>query len=164
MGLKENKVYPRWRALVGTDGKLYIKDRETFDKHLIPYIAKEVDVIVKDPVSDRSRQEEKYYHAVVCARVGEALSITRREAHEFLARMFLTVEEKTELPDKRTLRYTRVMSTTELGDKRYDHYVFKECVPWASLPTPEEGEELDHEHGLGIYIPLPNEVDYEQYI
>lgn len=164
MGLKENKIYPKWRADVGEDCKLYIRDRQTFDRHLIPYIGKEVNVIVKDPVKDRSRQEEKYYHAVVCRMVGETLSISRQEAHRLMAELFLKTEEKEKLPDGRTIRYVRVMSTTELGDKRYDEYVFKECVPWAALPAPEEGEELDTEHGLGLYIPLPNEVDYEQYI
>lgn len=142
-------------------GKVIFEDRKAFDQHLVPYIGHDhMELIVRPARKERSRQEEKYYHGVVCQKVAEAMGITRMEAHKFLASMFLRMEEKVVLPGGKTIRYWRVMSTTELNDKRYDEYIFQEIIPWAALATADEG--LGPDSGLGLYIPLPNEVDYSQ--
>lgn len=57
-------------------------------------------------------------------------------------------------------RDVRVLSTTELSDIAYRDYWGK-CVQWAVLPTKDEGLGVDS--GLGLYIRLPNEVDFENY-
>lgn len=153
--LREKKIYPKWEAEV-KGNKVVFKDRETFDTHLVPYEGKPVHVIVKDVSKDRSRQEEKFYHAVVVRMVAEEMFITDEEAHQFLKKMFLTIEEKT----KGGYRYTRVLSTTELSDKAYRKY-WGDCIKWAAQPTLEDG--LNAQSGLSLYIPDPNSVDYENY-
>ena len=154
MALKENKIYPKWVVRI-LDGKVVFKDRENFDRHLIPFEEKEMHLILKHIHKERSRQEEKYYHAVVVRMVAGAMDISDQEAHEQLKKLFLTVEERSPLG----FRYTRVMSTTELSDKAYREF-WEKCVKWAALPTLEDG--LSQESGLELYVPLPNEIDYEQ--
>jgi len=119
-----------------------------------------VQVVVKKKSKYRSRKEEKYYHAVVCKYVAEALSITRDEAHKMLKRLHARTMEKSELPNGKSVRYKRVMSTTEMNENEYHEYVFERCIPWAALPTKDEG--LGADSGLELYIPLPDEVDVEE--
>ncbi len=117
---------------------------------------KTMHVIVKDIAKDRSRQEEKYYHAVVVRMVAEAMDIADQEAHELLKKMFLTVEEKTSTG----FRFRRVLSTTDLSDKAYRNY-WENIIRWAAQPTDDEG--LGPSSGLGLSIPYPNEMDYDHF-
>ena len=156
MSLKENKTTPKWAVRVDEKGRLAFYDPKGWENHKNTFRGKEADIILKKRVKQRSRAEEKYYYAVVVAMVAEEMGTSREAAHEFMANMFLRVEEMSPAG----FRYTRTMSTTELGNERYDHYIFKECVPWAALPTDEEIG-LSQESGLGLYLPLPNETDYE---
>ena len=155
MALKEKKIYPKWLVTI-KNNKVVFQDRETFDRHLIPMEGKQKHLIIKDIVKERSRQEEKYYRAVVVTMVAEAMDIPAHEAHELLKKMFLSVEEKSSAG----YRYTRIQSTTELSDKAYRAY-WGECIKWASLPTLEDG--IGPDSGLEMYIPLPNETDWENY-
>lgn len=135
------------------DNKVVFQDRDSFNKHLIPYEGKAMQLIVKHVVKERSRQEEKFYHAVVVRMVAEAMDISDQEAHEFLKKMFLTVEDKSPAG----YRYTHVLSTTDLSDRAYREY-WEKCIKWAAQPTLDG---LTFDSGLGLYIPMPNEVDYE---
>ena len=153
MNLKENRIYPKWHVSI-IDGKVVFKDRENFDRHLIPYEGKAMHLIVKDVHKERSRQEEKYYHAVVVRMVAGAMDIPDQEAHALLKGLFLRVEEKGKYG-----RYERTMSTTELSDRAYREY-WEKCVKWAALPTEPEG--LGPSSGLSLYIPAPNEVSYQE--
>lgn len=150
--MKESHIYPLWPVKI-TGGHVEFEDRAAFYEHLIPYEGKEMALILKRRVKDRSRQEEKYYHAVVVRMVAEEMDTTREDAHDFLRKMFLTTEEK-----QGKYRYVRVMSTTELSDGAYRDY-WEKCVRWAALPTYDDG--LSEDSGLNLYIPYPNEVSYE---
>lgn len=156
--LKDKTIYPAWECAV-YNGKVVIKEREAFDKHLIPYEGKENLVLtLKRKVKARSRQEEKFYHAVVVRMVASNMDITDQEAHDMLKRLLLKTEERVKLADGRVVRYERVVSTTELGDKAYREY-WENCIRWAALPTKEDG--LGPDSGLGLYIPYPNEADWD---
>jgi hypothetical protein len=156
--LKDKEIVPAWDILI-IDNDVVIKDREAFQKHLIPLEGREnYQLIIKRKVKGRSRQEEKFYHAVPVKFVAEAMDITRDEAHEFLKALLLKVEESILLPDGSAVRYERIMSTTELGDKAYREY-WEDVIRWAALPTDDNG--LSRTSGLGIYIPMPNEVEWQ---
>ena len=146
-------IYPKWKVKV-ENRVVVFQDREAFDMHLVPLEGKEMHLILKRITKDRSRQEEKFYHAVVVRMVAEEMSIVDQEAHELLKKMFLVTEART----PSGLRYNRVLSTTELNDRAYRKF-WEDCIRWAALPTKEEG--LNPDSGLGLYIPYPNEVDYE---
>lgn len=153
-------IYPTFKSRVSEDGKVLIEDRERFDKHARNYAGNEnMAIILKPYRKPRSRQEEKYYHAVPKVMVAEAMDIEPEEAHEFLCKLFLTVEEKAVVNGKE-VRYTRTKSTTELDDKQYREF-WQRVIKWASLPTQDYG--LDVNSGLELYIPEPNEADYEDY-
>ncbi|MES2216657.1 MAG: hypothetical protein V4481_05185 [Patescibacteria group bacterium] len=155
MSKVEAKIWPKFPVTISEKGEVLFHDKDAWDSFKVPFHGKEMDIILKNRVKERSRQEEKYYWAVVVRMVAEEMSVSRQEAHNTMASIFLTVEEKSPAG----FRYKRVLSTTELSDKRYDEYIFKECVPWASLPTGDDG--LNADSGLDIYLPLPNEIDYE---
>lgn len=155
---RDKTIYPAWDCGV-YNGRVVIKDREVFDKHLIPLEGKDnLQLILKRKVKSRSRQEEKFYHAVVVRMVASHMDITDQEAHEMLKKMFLRTEERTLMVNGKAVRYERTMSTTELGDKAYREY-WENCIKWASLPTQEDG--LGPNSGLGLYIPYPNEADWD---
>jgi len=160
--LKERKFYPKFKATV-IDGKMILADRRNFDRYIMTLEGKKLDVTVKPEVKERSRQEEKFYRAVVVKMVAEAMTVEEQEAHDFLRGLFLTTEESKEVETpkgKKTIRYTRVLNTTELSDKAYREY-WEKCIDWAALPTKDDG--LGVTSGLSLYVPLPNEVDYANY-
>jgi len=153
-------IYPTWPATIDSRGQIIIKDRQKFDNFASLYAGKEnMGITLKPFRKSRSRQEEKYYHAVPKMLIAEAMDIEPEQAHEFLCKMFLTVEESTVI-DGNKVRYTRTRSTTELDDKQYRDY-WTRVNRWASLPTGDDGLDLDS--GLGLYIPDPNEADWESY-
>lgn len=156
MSKKEAKTWPKWPVQIDHKGRIAFRNPADWEAFKVPFYGQEMDIILKKRVKDRSRQEERYYYGVVVPYVAEAMGVSREAAHDFMAELFLKVEEKT----TSGIRYERVMSTTELGDARYDQYVFKECVPWAARPT-DEDTGLTQESGLSLWIPLPNECDYE---
>lgn len=155
MSLKERKFYPKFTGKVER-GKLYFQNREMFDRYLIPLEGKDIEIIVKPKSKHRSRQEEKFYHAVVVRMVADAMELMDEEAHQFLKSLFLRQEECSVTG----FRYERILSTTELEAKAYREY-WEQCIRWAALPTDDEG--LSQTSGLGLYIPYPNEVDYTFY-
>jgi hypothetical protein len=155
MALKEKEFYVKHHIEIDENGVIRFEDKEKWEQNKANFAGKKADLILKKQIKDRSRQEEKYFHGVVCKMVAEEMGIAPQEAKEFLKELFL----KEELTSPEGFRYERTMSTTELSDDRYRKFVFEECVRWAALPTGDDG--LDVSSGLNIYIPEPNEIDYE---
>ena len=154
--LKERKFYPIFKA-TATGGRLYFENDGDLAKYLLQFIpGKTLDITIKPEMAHRSRQEEKFYHAVVVRLIAEAMSIGDQEAHEFLKGLFLKTEERT--PGGH--RFERVLSTTELTDTAYREY-WQKCQRWAGLATNPAG--LSEDSGLELFIPDPNSVDYESY-
>ena len=95
-------------------GSIVIEDKDRWEQCKIPFYGKKVDIIIKPRIKDRSRQEEKYFHGVVCKMIAEEMGIAPQEAKDFLKKMFLREEVKS--PEG--FRYERTISTTELDDKK----------------------------------------------
>lgn len=153
--MKEKKIYPKFTAQA-SGGRLYLENEAAFSNYLLGLNGKTVEVVVKIPHKHRSRQEEKFYHGVVVRLIAEAMSAEDQEAHDLLRGMFLKYEERTPAG----IRYERTLSTTELSDQAYREY-WEKCIRWAAQPTKISGLAIDS--GLGLYIPYPNECDYENY-
>lgn len=156
MKLKERKIHPKWKAQAN-GGILYVEREADFRDYLLSLQGKDLQVVVKKYVKSRSRQEEKFYHAVVVRMVAEAMSIDDNEAHYFLKSLFLTEEVRA---GNGKYRFKRTLSTTELDDKSYREY-WEKCIRWAALPTNPAG--LSEQSGLELYIPYPNECEWENY-
>lgn len=156
-GLKDRTIVPAWDVMI-IDNEVVIKDDDAFHKHLIPLEGREnLQLVIKREIKGRSRQEEKFYHAVPVKFVAEAMDITRDEAHKFLKNLILKTEESVVLADGQVVRYERVMSTTELSDAAYREY-WNDVIRWAALPTEDDG--LSRRSGLALFIPMPNEVEW----
>lgn len=94
-----------------------------------------------DPVykkTQRSNEQNRYYWGVVVAYIAEDSGYTPDETHDSLRHHFLTDHTNPEFP--------RVRSTTELDTMEFEYYL--ECCR-------RLGSEI-----YGLYIPLPNEVNY----
>lgn len=156
--MHEKKIYPKWRVVV-RGARIYHQDEGQFTNYLVNFDGKEAELIIKNISKRRSRQEEKYYHAVVVRMVADAMEVEDQEAHEFLKSLFLRYEESKQVNGK-TIRYERILSTTELDDKTYREYWGK-CVHWAALPM--SGAGLGISSGLELFIPMPNECSYDNY-
>lgn len=155
MELKEKTFNIKHHVKITDRGEIIFEDKERWESGKIPFLGKDADIILKKRIKDRSRQEEKYFHGVVCKMVGEEMGIAPQEAKEFLKNLFLRTQEVS----SEGFRYNRTMSTTELSDERYRQFVFDECVRWAALPTEDDG--LSISSGINLFIPEPNEIDYE---
>lgn len=153
------KIYPKWKVKIH-EGKVVFEQREQFDSHLIPYEGKIMSLVLKPYTKRRSRQEEKYYHAVVVRMIADEMGETDDNTHNLLRGLFLEREKSAVLENGEVIRYTRILSTTELNDKQYREY-WKQCVDWAAQPTKDTG--LAQDSGIKLYIPLPNETDYDDY-
>lgn len=151
---KEKTFWPNWPVKIDEGGRVSFPDKDQWENFKVPYRGKDMVLVLKRPTKDRSRQEEKYYHAVVVAMVAEEMDLGRQEAHEFLKRLFLRIEGKT----KSGIRYERILSTTELSDRQYREY-WEKCIMWAAQPTGDDG--LNESSGLELSIPMPNEIDYQ---
>ena len=96
------------------------------------------DPVYKKP--QRSGQQNRYYWGVVIDLISarDASGYTPDEAHDALRHHFLTDHTNPEFP--------RVRSTTELDTAEFEYYL--ECCRRLAAEI------------WGIYIPLPNEVDF----
>jgi hypothetical protein len=91
MAKKEATFVPKWAVTIGNGGKVTFIDQEGWEAYKRNFEGREGDIILKDKVKDRSRQEEKYFHAVVVKSVAEAMDITPDDAKSFLKELFLKV-------------------------------------------------------------------------
>jgi len=157
MGTKH--IYPVFKAEIDAQGKMVIINRERMGQFIRRYPGKTMGVTIKPYRKPRGRQEEKYYHAVPKMLVAEAMDLEPEEAHAFLCKLFLTIEEM-KIINGKEVRYTRVRGSSELDSVQYSDFN-RSIRMWASLPTGDNG--LNQTSGLELYIPEPNEADYENY-
>lgn len=156
--LKDKTITPTWNCGV-INNDVVVEDQKGFHNFLNKFEGKtNLQLVIKRKVKPRSRQEEKYYHSVVVRMVADAMSLEDEEAHDFLKKMFLRTEERHQLANGKIIRYERTGSTTDLGDAAYRQY-WQKIQRWAVKPTGPDG--LGPDSGLGLYIPDPNEADWE---
>ena len=123
-------------------GILKLADRNSFSVYLAKLEGKEVQVVVREPKSQRSLQQNRYYHGVVVAILSEHTGNSKLEMHNILRGLFLLdyiVFNGNEIPI--------VKSTTDLNTKEFEEYL-SEIRGWAS-----------QEDGIKCFIPEPNEVE-----
>jgi len=128
-----------------TDSGLHLHNRKRFDKEVLAFAGKDVEVMIHRPRSKRSGQQNRYYWGgvvpIVCRGLNDVgYRISEAETHEYLKASFLKdsiVNEKTGelLP--------MIGSTRKLTTVEFMEYI-QDIQRWAA-------------EFLGIEIPDPNE-------
>lgn len=116
-------------------GKLYFENREQFDYHLNS-LDGEVDIIVRKPRKQRSKQENAYYWAVIIKIVSRETGALPEDVHYEFKRRFLRIGG--------TEMFPILKSTTELNTLQAEDF-YSQCRMFAASE-------------LSIQIPSPNEV------
>ena len=124
------------------NGKVTFQDRERFDNHLLNYEGKTVVVTVREQKERRSLNLNSYYWAVIVKLLSEETGYNKDEMHEVLKSMFLRTKYQI-----KGIWIHSTKSTTKLTNEEMQAYI-EECKSFASTT-------------LGLYIPDPNEVEYE---
>jgi hypothetical protein len=124
------------------NGKITFQNREQFDKDLLNKEGKTVYITVREQKNRRSLNLNSYYWAVVVRLVSNDLGYDKEEAHEILKSMFLRTKYQI-----KGIWVDGMKSTTKLSNQEMNDYI-EEVKRFASS-------------SLGLYIPDPNEVDYE---
>lgn len=140
--MRKKDIIPKWAGEV-VNGKMFIIDRENFDKYVaINYNSKKVTVTVAEQKKSRSINQNNYYYGVIIPIAADEMGYHPQEAHQELGKLFLTYE-KTDSNGK-VSKFVR--STTDLTTVEAEEY-YRQCR-----------EHISAEYSA--YIPLPNEVEY----
>jgi hypothetical protein len=124
------------------NGKITFQDREQFDKDLSNNEGKNVYITIREQKNRRSLNLNSYYWAVVVKLVSNETGYDKEEAHEILKSMFLRTRYQI-----KGIWVDGMKSTTKLSNQEMTEYI-EEIKRFASS-------------SLGLYIPDPNEVEYE---
>ncbi len=144
----KSKIRPIFHGEV-KDQKLILKNKEKFLQYLRGLEGKEVTISLGLRKRTRSINQNKYYWGVVLEIFGNALGIDVDDLHEVLISKFLG-ERVIELVNKDGVKENYSVSqqrTKALETDEFEDYLEK-VRRWAVS-------------NFNIYIPLPNEFDYE---
>ena len=134
-------IYLLLRAKI-KNGQILWVDPIKASKVISAHNNQDVEITIKKPYNQRSKNQNAYYHAVVVEILAEELGHRRKEEmHEILRGKFLgrTMEIAGQI-----IHYAP--STSDLSTVDFEKYL-AEIREWAS-------------EDLGIWIPLPNEVEH----
>jgi hypothetical protein len=125
------------------NGKLKILDIDKYNGYLMT-LSGPVDIRISKERKPRSLNQNNYYFGVLVKMISDHTGHSEYETHEILKVMFLP--ERIELQTKKGIEYKTIgKSTTTLSTGQMEEYNTK-IREWASI-------------NLGLYIPLPNEVE-----
>ena len=120
-------------------GKLHLFNEMQFYIALSSMEGKYVDVIVRKKKSQRSTNQNSYYHGVVVRMLSDFLGYERDEMHMILRFKFLRKVADNGIES--------AMSTTKLSTEEMEDFL-ERVRRWAAKD-------------LNFYIPLPNEVQFD---
>ena len=124
------------------NGKVTYQNKDKFDDHMLNYEGKTVVITVGEQKKRRSLNLNSYYWAVVVKLLSEETGYDKDEMHEVLKSMFLRTRYQI-----KGVWVDSTKSTTKLSHKEMSEFI-EEVKRFASTT-------------LGVYIPDPNEVEYE---
>ena len=124
------------------NGNVTYQNKELFDDHMLSYEGKTVVITVGEQKKRRSLNLNSYYWAVVVKLLSEETGYDKDEMHEVLKSMFLRTRYQI-----KGVWVDSTKPTTKLTHKEMSEFI-EEVKRFASTT-------------LGVYIPDPNEVEYE---
>ena len=119
-----------------------VNDRAKFDSDILRYEEKTVVITVREQKKRRSLNLNAYYWSVVVKLLSDNTGYDKDEMHEVLKSMFLRTKYQI-----KGIWIHGTKSTTKLNNQEMQTYI-EECKTFASTT-------------LSLYIPDPNEVEYE---
>jgi hypothetical protein len=123
-------------------GKLILNNPNRYLVHLVGFEGKDVELVLRKKKSQRSLNQNAWYFGVIIEVLREHLGYDKDEIHEALKNKFASkTDERTGL--------VIVESTARMDTKRFGEYC-EQIQRWAA-------------EFLQVYIPDPNQVDYEEY-
>lgn len=122
-------------------GKASVKDPEKRLKYIQSLPDGEYDEVIKKKQSIRSLQQNAYLHSVIFQMIADHTGDSMEDVKSALKIMFLGYMSKSGL---RAVKDTSRLNTKELEEFN------EKCRIWAA-------------EFLGMYIPLPNEIDVSSY-
>lgn len=121
-------------------GKLILNNPNRYLVHLVRFEGKEVELVLRKKKSQRSLNQNAYYWKIIVEVIGQELGYDKDEVHQALKNKFASrYDEQTGL--------TIVESTAKMDTVRFIKYT-DDIKRWAA-------------EFLNIYLPDPNQVDYE---
>ena len=103
--------------------------------------------MLRDEKKVRSHDQNAYYWGVVLKLICDFTGDMPEDMHNALGIKFLKKITKSGLETRR--------STADLETMEFEEYL-SQIRAWSSIPA-DQG-------GLAVFIPLPNEVDYSEYL
>ncbi len=117
---------------------IVLDNKDRFRAHRKTLEGERIDLILRKRTSQRSDNQNRYYHGVIIKLLSESTGYTADEMHENLKRMFLSTKDEHGL--------IRIGSTATLKTLEFKDYLDK-IIRWAAID-------------LGVPIPEPDSVDY----
>jgi len=136
-------MYPKFIGII-KENRLIIDDLGNFKEYLKSLEQRKVEIIVKEYKTQRSSNQNRYYHGVVVKLISDHTGHTSDEVHELLKSMFLKKHLDVDTKEGQQ-RFTIVRSTVSLNTKEMEEYLAYIRM-WASMD-------------LSLSIPEPNEVE-----
>jgi wyosine [tRNA(Phe)-imidazoG37] synthetase (radical SAM superfamily) len=118
--------------------KLILTEQSKYAELVRSLEGKEIELSIGPRVKHRSNNQNRYYHGVVLRLISEHTGYTPDETHDAMRMLFLRDDRR---------RVPTLLSTTDLSTVEFEEYL-KNIREWASKD-------------IQIYIPEPNEVEYE---
>ena len=130
-------INPIFHGCVRND-VIELDNKDRFRAHRKTLEGERIDLILRKRTSQRSDQQNRYYHGVVIKLLAEHTGYTTDEMHENLKRLFLSTKDEHGL--------IRIGSTATLKTLEFKDYLDR-IIRWAAID-------------LGVPIPEPDSVDY----
>lgn len=140
-------IYPKFIVFVDKEETIFEDDKK-YREYLRTLDQCKAELVVKkwSEKNQRSSQQNRYYFGVVLKLLSDHTGHSVDELHEILKSIFL--KRRIELETKTGIIPQMIYnSTTDLDTVKMEEYLTN-IRQWSSLT-------------LGVYIPEPNEVDYE---
>ena len=117
---------------------VYLKDKERFNRDIEKLNGQEIYITIRKQSKNRSIRQNDYFHGVICKMIADEIGDNTEAVKEALKIKFLSFALKNGM---QTIR-----STSELSTSEFESFC-SNCRQFAS-------------QFLGIFIPLPNEIEY----
>jgi len=134
-------------------GRLVPREIRKFNQYLQGLEGREVDIVVGKPKRRRSSPENRYFHGVVIKILADAFGYTPEEMKDIVRTLFFSVDKTCTFTHPKTKKSV----TREIR-------VVKSTAEWDTVEFEDRMERIRQwADTFDIHIPLPNEVNWDDF-